>query len=77
MSLVSHNISTDATVQNMKEDYAHFVADGSCTSRQKLFHNVIHDKLLDIELDKVIIFLLRLAISEVFLLTFIPFNMIK
>lgn len=43
------------TMQNIQEDYDQFVADGSCMSRQKLFHNVIHDKLLEIELEKVII----------------------
>ena len=39
--------------ENIQEDYDKFVADGSVTSRQKFYHNVIHEKLLDIELDKV------------------------
>ncbi|KAL9977597.1 hypothetical protein ACROYT_G015019 [Oculina patagonica] len=67
MPLVSHNLPTDATVpqqssakldrkkplENTQEDYDQFVADGSWASRQKFYHNVTHDKLLDIELDKV------------------------
>ena len=43
------------TMQNIQEDYDQFVADGSCMSRQKLFHNVVHDKRFEIELEKVII----------------------
>ena len=39
------------TLDNIQKDP--FVADGSCTSRQRLYHNVLHEKLLDIELDKV------------------------
>ena len=41
-------------VKNIEEDYNKFVADGCVTSRQKFYHNVIHQKLLDIELEKVI-----------------------
>ena len=41
------------SLENIQEDYDKFVADGSVTSRQKFYHNVIHEKLLDIELDKV------------------------
>lgn len=41
------------TLENIQEDYDQFVADGSNTSRQRLFHNVLHERLLDIELDKV------------------------
>lgn len=69
MPLVPHNISNYAAVpwwfparpdrkrglQNIQADHDQFVADGSCTSRQKFYHNVLHQKLLDIELDKVII----------------------
>ena len=42
------------TLQAIQEDYDKFVEDGSCTSRQKFYHNVIHERLLDIDLDKVI-----------------------
>ena len=41
-------------VKNIEEDYNKFVADGCVTSRQKFYHNVIHQQLLDIELEKVI-----------------------
>ena len=41
-------------VKNIEEDYNKFVADGCVTSWQKFYHNVIHQKLLDIELEKVI-----------------------
>lgn len=41
------------TLDNIQKDHDQFVADGSCTSRQRLYHNVLHEKLLDIELDKV------------------------
>ena len=41
------------SLENIQEDYDKFVADGSVTSRQKFYHNMIHEKLLDIELDKV------------------------
>lgn len=41
------------TLQKIQDDYDQFVADGSCSSCQKNFHNAIHEKLLDIELDKV------------------------
>ena len=40
-------------IKNIEEDYNKFVADGCVTSRQKFYHNVIHEKLLDIELEKV------------------------
>ena len=40
-------------MKNIEEDYNKFVADGCVTSRQKCYHNVIHEKLLDIELEKV------------------------
>ena len=43
------------TQQAIQEDYDKFVEDGSCTLRQKFFHNVIYERLLDIDLDKVII----------------------
>ena len=36
-------------VKNIEEDYNKFVADGCVTSWQKFYHNVIHQKLLDIE----------------------------
>ena len=39
-------------VKNIEEDDNKFVADGCVTSRQKFYHNVIHEKLLDIELEK-------------------------
>ena len=41
------------TLQNIQDDYDQFVADGSCSSRQKFYHNAIHEKLLDIELGNV------------------------
>ena len=41
------------TMENLQEDYNKFVEDGSCASRQKFFYNVLHKKLLDIDLDKV------------------------
>ena len=41
------------SLENIQEDYDKFVTDGSVTSRQKFYHNVIHETLLDIELDKV------------------------
>ena len=41
------------SLENIQVDYDKFVADGSVTSRQKFYRNVIHKKLLDIELDKV------------------------
>ena len=34
------------------EDYNKFGADGCVTSQQKCYHNVIHEKLLDIDLEK-------------------------
>ena len=34
---------------NTEEDYNKFVADGCVTSWQKFYHNVIHEKRLDIE----------------------------
>ena len=40
-------------MKNIEEDYNKFVADGCVTSWQKCYHNVIHEKLLDIELEKV------------------------
>ena len=40
-------------LKNIEEDYKKFVADGLVTSRLKFYHNVIHVKLLDIELEKV------------------------
>ena len=40
-------------LENIEEDYNKFVADGCVTSRLKFYHNVIHVKLLDIELEKV------------------------
>ena len=36
------------SLENIQEDYDKFVADGSVTSWQKFYHNVIHKKLLDI-----------------------------
>ena len=41
------------SLENIQEDYDKFVADGSVTSWQKFYHDVIREKLLDIKLDKV------------------------
>ena len=41
------------SLENIQEDYDKFVADGSVTSWQKFYHNVIQEKLLDTELDKI------------------------
>ena len=41
------------SLENIQEDYDKFVEDGSVTSQQKFYHNMIHEKLLDIEFDKV------------------------
>ena len=40
-------------LENIEEDYNKFVADGCVTTRLKFYHNVIHVKLLDFELEKV------------------------
>lgn len=41
------------TLENIQEDHKAYVADGSRPSRQRLFHNVLHEMLLDIELERV------------------------
>ncbi|CAH3149265.1 unnamed protein product, partial [Porites evermanni] len=43
-------------MKNIEEDYNKFVADGCVTSRQKCYHNMIHEKLLDIELESLGVF---------------------
>ncbi|CAH3103928.1 unnamed protein product [Pocillopora meandrina] len=53
VSCHKHRHAEKRSLENIQEDYDKFVADGSVTSRQKFYHNVIHEKLLDIELDKV------------------------
>ena len=49
-----HGHIEERNVKNIEEDYNKFAADGCVTSRQKFYHNVIHQQLLDIELEKVI-----------------------
>ena len=61
----------------LSEEYSHFVADGSCKRRWNLFHNVTHDKLLDVELDKVIICLPSQVNIRGFSFGFLTLNMIK
>lgn len=53
VSCHKHGHTELPTLENIQEDYEKFVADGSVTSQQKFYHKVIHEKLLDIELDKV------------------------
>ena len=63
------------TLQNIQDDYEQFVADGPCSSRQKFYRNAIHEKLLDIELDKVkICFWVHTYIQDIFLLAFLLFK---
>ena len=50
--LVVKNIEK-GNLKNIEKDYNKFVADGCVTSWQKFYHNVIHEKPLDIELEKV------------------------
>lgn len=52
VSCHKHRQTELPTLENIQEDYNKFVADGSVTSQQKFYHKVIHEKLLDIELDK-------------------------
>nr|XP_058961399.1 uncharacterized protein LOC131788329 [Pocillopora verrucosa] len=52
VSCHKHGHAEKQSLENIQEDYDKFVADGSVTSRQKFYHNVIHEKLLDIQLDK-------------------------
>ena len=40
-------------MKNIEQDYNKFVEDACVTSQQKCYHNVNHEKLLDIELEKV------------------------
>ena len=40
-------------LENIEEGYKKFVADGCVKSRLKFYHNVIHVKLLGIEMEKV------------------------
>lgn len=53
VSCHKHGHTELPTLENIQEDYEKFVADGSVTSQQKFYHKVIHEKLPDIELDKV------------------------
>lgn len=53
VSCHKHGHTELPTLENIQEDYEKFVADSSVTSQQKFYHKVIHEKLPDIELDKV------------------------
>lgn len=46
----------ERTLVTLQKDYNKFVEYGSCTSWQKFFHNVIHENLVDTDLDKVSLF---------------------
>ena len=55
------------TLATLENDYRKFVEDGSITSQQKFFNNVIHENLLDIDLNKVQYLLFELQLNNKFL----------